>query len=98
MRKLIVILSLSLSQCGSGNLEYVKEHAPAKWEKQGFKVVDYEGYQWGSWVPFTTYGGACVWHRLKKLKDNGISYTGCIKRWGDELHVYGPIAIDAIKP
>ncbi len=93
----ILIALLGLAGCSSGNLDYVKTHGPDKWRDVGFEPVGYEGYQWGKWG-LNSYGGACVWWRLNKIPDNGISYAGCIQRWGDELHVYGPNAIDAIKP
>ena len=82
----------------SGNKEWLKENAASKWEKQGFEVVDYEGWQFSFGIPYTEYGGAKVWHRLRKIPDNGITYSGFLKRWGDEIHVYGPSAADAIKP
>lgn len=95
----MLIMLIMLIGCSSGNIDYVKKNAPEKWKTQGFEVVDYEGFKWGFWGIFgSEYGGACVWHRLKKIPDNGITYSGCIERWGDELHVYGPIAIDAIRP
>ena len=98
MRNLIVMAALiMLVGCSPGNLDYVKEHGPSKFKEIGFKTVGYEGYQWGFWG-FNNYGGAHVWWRLEKLEDNGISYTGYIERWGDELHVYGPWATDAIRP
>lgn len=80
------------------NLEWLKANAPAKWKAQGFEVVDYEGFQWGAGGYGTPYGGAKVWHRLRKIPDNGITYSGYVKRWGNEVHVYGPKAIDAIQP
>jgi len=99
LKRLVLVLMLFvLSGCGYGNLDYVKEHATEKWKKQGFEVVDYEGYQWGNVIPFTTYGGANVWYRLKKTPNNGVTYSGCLQRWGDEIHVYNLKAIDAIKP
>lgn len=82
----------------SGNLSWVKERAEEKWQAQGFDVVDYEGYQFGSGGYGLPYGGAKVWYRLVKRPDNGITYSGCLVRWGDELHVYGPKACDAIQP
>lgn len=85
--------------CSSGNLDYVKSRAEERWNKQGFQVVDYEGYQWGELGIFgLPYGGAYVWYRLKKIPDNGITYSGYLQRWGNEIHVYGPKAIDAIRP
>ena len=98
MKKTIIFLSLLLLLgCSSGNLDYVKHKAGKKWESQGFEVIDYEGYKWGFWG-FNSYGGAEVWYRLRKIPDNGITYSGMIQRWGNELHVYGPNALDAIRP
>lgn len=81
-----------------GNLEDVKSHAEATWKNVGFEIVGYERYQWGFGGYGTSYGGAHVWHRLKKIPDNGISYTGFIQKWGNEYHIYGPKATDAIQP
>jgi len=80
------------------NLDYLKENAESKWRKQGFEIVDYEGHQWSFGGFGTTYGGAKCWHRLKKIPDNGITYSGFLRRWGDEITVYGPNALDAIRP
>lgn len=101
MRFILVItalVALFFGSCNPSNKDYVKASAAEKWRAQGFEVVDYEGYQWGWGIRGTNYGGAQVWHRLKKVPDNGITYSGYIQRWGDELHVYGPFAADAIKP
>jgi hypothetical protein len=97
MKVLALLLTLSLVGCGSGNKDYVEQHAAETWEAVGFEVVGYEGFEWGFWG-FNSYGGAKVWHRLNKIPNNGISYTGFLQRWGDEIHVYGPTATDAIKP
>lgn len=96
-RTVTIACKLSLMGCSSSNLEETKAAAPARWESQGFTVVDYEGYTWGGWLG-GSYGGANVWHRLRKVPDNGITYSGYVQRWGDEFHVYGPHAIDAIRP
>lgn len=98
MKNIIIYLGLLLLLgCSSGNLDYVRQKAKEKWRLQGFEIIDYEGYQWGFWG-FNSYGGAKVWHRLKKIPDNGITYSGNMQRWGNELHVYGPKALDAIMP
>jgi hypothetical protein len=81
--------------CGTNNLEFVKANAKAKWASVGYEVIGYEGYQWG--FQFGAYGGAHVWHTLQR-NNNGIIYTGYLQRWGEEIHVYGPHAVDAIKP
>jgi hypothetical protein len=94
----LVFICLKGTCCSSSHINYLKERAESKWEEQGFEVVAYEGYQFGPRVPFTTYGGAFVWHRLRKVPDNGITYSGHLYRWGEEIHVYGPRAHEAIEP
>ena len=89
----LTVLICGLVGCSPGNKEYLKERAVATWNQQGFEVVAYEGYQWGFWG-FTKYGGASVWHRLRKIPDNGLTYSGHLVRWGDEIHVYGPKAVE----
>jgi hypothetical protein len=99
--KTLIILGVALLALVSGspaNLEYVKERAPARWKEVGFEVVGYQGHQWGALGYGTNYGGAKVWFELRKIPDNGITYSGNLQRWGDSLEVYGPTARDAIKP
>jgi hypothetical protein len=96
---LAVFLLLVASCFGSpGNRDYVKERGPERWKQVGFQVVGYQGHQWGAGGYGTPYGGAKVWWELRKVPDNGITYSGYIKRWGDDLEVYGPTARDAIAP
>lgn len=97
MKLSVILVCMLLASCGDANLAEMKQAAPVKWKQQGFEVVDYEGFQWGLWLG-GSFGGAKVWHRLKKIPDNGVTYSGFVQKWGDEIHVYGPIAADAIKP
>ena len=84
------------------NLEYVKQHAEVRWSEMGFSIVGYDGFNWGDcW--FKVYGGAKVWYILERIPNRGypnneITYSGYLQRWGDEIHMYGLKAIDAIKP
>ena len=95
----LAILAVLLWFIGSwGNKQWLMERAEVKWNKQGFEVVDYEGFQLGCGGWGTPYGGAKVHHRLRKVPDNGITYSGFLVRWGDEVQVYGPKAVDAIAP
>ena len=91
-----VAILCGLVGCSSANLQEVKAAACDKWQSVGYECIGYEGFQWGFWGAFG-YGGAHVWHALKREKAPGIIYSGSIQKWGDELHVYGPKAIDAIK-
>ena len=94
---MIAAMACSMVACSSGNLDNVKDNAVEVFKNIDYEVVGYEGFHWGFWG-FNSYGGAKVWYRLDKIPDNGISYTGYIQQWGDEFHIYGPWATDAIKP
>jgi len=95
----MVFVILGLMLVGSlQHKEFLKSNATEKWVKQGFEVIDYEGWQLGFGIVGTSYGGARVWHRLRKIPDNGITYSGSLLRWGNEIHVYGPDAVEAIPP
>lgn len=94
---LLVAIGLFLVIGTPANKDYVQAHAVERWESVGFRVTGYAGHQWGTGIG--VYGGARIWYYLEPIKPNGIHYTGYLKRWGDEpLQVYGPAAIDAIKP
>lgn len=90
------LLTGVLGGCSSANLEETKAAACDRWKTIGYTCVGYEGYQWGEWFG-GSYGGAKVWHTLKRAEAPGIIYTGNVQRWGDEYHIYGPRAVDAIK-
>lgn len=92
-----VIAALAISGCSSANKDQIKSVAPSVWAKNGFDIVAYEGYTFGSHVG-PGYGGANVWYVVKRKPDNGIIYHGYIKKWGDEYHIYSLQAIDALKP
>jgi hypothetical protein len=93
-----ILLACCAAGCSNSNLEYVKERGPARWKEVGFEPVGYQGHQWGKLGFGTSYGGARVWWELRKVPDNGITYSGFLVRWGDSLEVYGPTARDAIQP
>lgn len=97
MKGILLLSILFLASCSASNMSYVKAHAEETWESIGFKIVGYEGYEWSSIMPFTDYGGACVWYMVRK-PGNNITYDGCLKRWGEEVHVYNMHAMDAIRP
>lgn len=97
---LIAVVVIGIGGCSawftvgsSSNREWLVQKAPDKWEAQGYKVIDYEGYQWGFGGYGTAYGGAKVWHRLER---NGRLYSGWVMRWGEEVHVYGPTAVSIV--
>jgi len=93
----IIFIVMFFTGCSSSNLDDVKANACKTWESVGYDCIGYEGYQWGLWLG-GDYGGAAVWHTLTRKQAPNIIYSGYVKKWGDEYHVYGPSAIDAIKP
>lgn len=94
----IGLVVLGLFAGSPSNLDYVKERGEARWREVGFEPVAYQGHQWGAGGFGTPYGGAKVWWELRKIPDNGVTYSGYITRWGDSLEVYGPKARDAVTP
>jgi hypothetical protein len=93
MNKIIVLVALMSAGCAPANLQEVKEKSCQAWERVGFECIGYEGYQWGMWFGGGN-GGDKVWNTLKRAESPGIIYSGSVQKWGDELHVYGPIAIN----
>ncbi len=94
----VFVLVVFCIYCSFRNIGAIKCNAGQTWSANGFKIVGYQGYEPGPFIPFTSYGGALVWYTLKKVPDNGILYDGSLQRWGNEYHVYRLGAVDAIKP
>lgn len=96
---LMALAVLAATSChNAGNKAYVQHRAAERWDSVGFRVIGSHGYEFGSGLIGTPYGGARVWYELRKIPDNGITYSGYLQRWGDEVHVYGPNAREALKP
>lgn len=93
----VLALAIAATGCSSANKDDVKANAPEVFAKRGFQIVAYEGYTFGAHVG-PGYGGANVWYVIKRVPDNGIIYHAYVSKWGDEYHIYGLKAIDAIKP
>lgn len=91
-----IVALLALAGCAPANLEETKAAACKTWEQAGYTCIGYEGYEWGTWFG-GNYGGAKVWNTLGRDAAPGIIYSGYVQRWGDEFHIYGPRAIDAVK-
>lgn len=77
----------------AANKEYVESRAVERLEKMGFKVVGYEGHQWGATLT-PTRGGARCWYLIEK---DGILYNCWLIRWGNEpLQLYEIRTVDKI--
>jgi hypothetical protein len=91
MKKFLIValLALGLTACSKVNVPDIKQHANKVWEDNGFKVVGYEGYEYGSMGQW----GGCVWYIVSR---ENVTYHGCISKWEDEYHIYSLRAMDAI--
>jgi hypothetical protein len=80
MRVIAMLGLLALFGCGR-NVDWIKERAPARWAELGYHIVGYEGYSW-------SLMGGDVWYALKRTDSPGVLYTGFLRKWGGELHMY----------
>lgn len=95
MKKIFAIMLIALlTGCSASNVPDIKAHATEAWAQAGFKVVGYEGYEW---TGFGMWGG-CVWYTVQRKHDDKVMYHGCVTKWGDEYHLYGIKALDALVP
>lgn len=81
---------IGLVNSGYRNVETVKSSHREVWEAAGYEVQGYEGYQWGP-----IHGGG-VWYIVTRKGRPEITYHGYLAKWGDEIHIYGLSAIDAL--
>ena len=69
-----------------GNVSKIKELAPKSISERGWKILRYEGYQYGS---CGNHGGK-VWYHVCNIDNPNIQYRIYITLWDDELqYCYG---------
>jgi len=68
----------------SANVDTIKATAPSDIESRGWKILGYEGYEYGSW---SAHGGK-VWYHVQDTLNPHVQYRVYIILWGDELHYY----------
>jgi hypothetical protein len=88
---LLLLIACYSPQFGYRNVDAIKAASTKTWEEAGFKVAGYEGYLWG-------FQGGDVCYILNRPATPGVTYHGCLCKWGEEYHIYNLRAIDAIKP
>jgi len=93
-RVICSLLFICTVGCGYGNIDYVKKNAAETLKQNNFEILGYQGYEVGSGIPFTTYGGAMVWYTIKSTNDDKIILQCGLKRWGKEIHIYSLTAIN----
>ena len=65
-------------------VEAIKSKAPSEIEKRGWKILRYEGFQYGSW---SNHGGK-VWYHVADILNPSIQYRVYITMWDGELQYY----------
>jgi hypothetical protein len=54
---------------------------PQVMAERNWKILRYEGFQYGSWM---THGGKC-WYHVANIDNPNIQYRVQVSLWGDEL-------------
>jgi hypothetical protein len=68
----------------ASRVEHIKDVAPSEIQKRGWRIVRYEGFQYGSW----SYHGGKVWYHVADTANSSIQYRVFITMWNDELQYY----------
>lgn len=91
MNKIIIFLCSAVillgvyGMIGTGTrVDEIKKLAPEKMKERGWKILRYEGYQWGS---FSQHGGKC-WYHVCNIDNPNIQYRVQVSIWNGELQYY----------
>lgn len=89
MKNLLITIGvtafLGYSIVGTGfNIDYIKQEAPKHMQERNWKILRYEGNQWGSWK---TNGGKCCYH-VCNIDNPSIQYRVEISSWRGELQYW----------
>jgi len=84
---LFIVSIIGYTIVGSpSRVDEIKERAPNGMSERGWKILRYEGWQYGSWY---NHGGK-VWYHVANLDNPTIQYRVYVTLWDDELHfAYG---------
>lgn len=65
----------------NGRVQTIKEMAPQQMDERNWKIIRYEGYQYGSW---NNHGGK-VWYHVANIDNPNIQYRVYVTLWDGEL-------------
>ena len=65
-------------------VDAIKSKAPSEIKKRGWKILRYEGFQYGSWGE---HGGK-VWYHVADTLNPSIQYRVFITMWNNELQYH----------
>lgn len=80
----LIILILYTVFGTSGRVEAIKKKAPQEIAERHWKILRYEGFQYGSWQ---NHGGK-VWYHVANTDNPSIQYRVCITMWNGELQYH----------
>jgi len=80
----IIVIAMYSIIGTSSRVDYIKQIAPSEIQKRGWKIVRYEGFQYGSW---SNHGGK-VWYHVADTTNSSIQYRVYITMWNSELQYY----------
>jgi hypothetical protein len=80
---IVVILGYTLIGT-SGNVNEIKRRVPEEISQRNWKILRYEGFQYGSWGG---HGGK-VWYHVCNIDNPNIQYRVNISLWNNELQWY----------
>jgi len=79
---LVLALYTLIGTCGDVNK--IKELSPHQMELRNWKILRYEGFQYGSW----RYHGGKVWYHVADRDNPAIQYRVFVTLWNNELQFY----------
>ncbi len=70
----------------STNVRAIRQKAPLEMAERNWKILRYEGYEYGSW----SNNGGKVWYHVANIDNPSIQYRVYVTMWGGELqYCYG---------
>ena len=83
--KIALIILVSYSLIGtSGRVDEIKKKAPSEIAKRNWKILRYEGFEFGSWGN----PGGKVWYHVANIDNPQIQYRVYITIWDNELQYH----------
>lgn len=78
----------------SGDVAEIKRRAPEEFKARNWKIMRYEGFEYGSWG----HHGGKVWYHVANTQDSTIQYRVYVCLWGGEFQYYygAPEKLDRI--
>ena len=81
----IVTIILGYTLIGTSvNVEKIKKIAPLEMQKKNWRILRYEGFQYGSWSD----NGGKVWYHVANIDNPNIQYRVYVTLWDNELQYH----------